>query len=147
VKPIPRSMILPAIATAVVAASVIAAIVMLGGPSVQRRHKMDGVRVQNLTFIAMSVNGYFTRHKELPADLDALAKEPGYHISPLDPETGNPYGYEILSATSYRLCADFNLDSATDSPDPYNTYVDVSWAHGPGHQCFDRNKDKIGLDR
>jgi hypothetical protein len=142
VSPIPRSMILPAIATGVVAASVIAAIVMLGGPGVQRKHKMDGVRVQNLTFIALSLNGYFIRHKELPADLDALAKEPGYHISRLDPDTGKPYGYRILSATSYRLCADFVLDSATDSLEFYNANVNVSWAHGPGHQCFDRSADK-----
>lgn len=141
--PIPRSMVLPAIATAVVAGSVIAAIVMLGGPNVQRKHKMDGVRVQNLTFIALSIDGYFARHKELPADLDALAKEPGYHISRLDPDTGKPYGYQILSATSYRLCADFTLDSANDSPEFYSAYANVSWAHGSGHQCFDRNTDKI----
>jgi hypothetical protein len=136
-------MVLPAIVTAVVAASVVAAIVMLGGPSVQRQHKMDEVRVQNLTFIALSVNGYFARHKELPGDLDALAKEPGYHISRLDPDTGKPYGYQILSATSYRLCADFNVDSATDSPEFYSAYVNVSWTHGSGHQCFDRNTDKM----
>lgn len=141
--PIRRSMVFPAVASAVVAASVIAAIVMLGGPSVQRKHKMDGVRVQNLTLIALSVNGYFTRHKELPADLDALAKEPGYRISRLDPDTGKPYGYQMLSATSYRLCADFTRDSANDSPEFYNAYVNVSWAHGPGHQCFVRNTDKI----
>ena len=104
---------------------------------------MDEVRVQNLTFIALSVNGYFARHRELPADLDALAKEPGYHISRLDPDTGKPYEYQILSATSYRLCADFTVDSTTDSPEFYNAYVNVSWAHGRGHQCFDRNTDKI----
>src|SRR5580698_2076690 len=138
-----RSMILPAIVTAVVAASVVAAIVMLGGPGAQRQRKMDEVRVQNLTFIALSINGYFTRHKELPADLDALVKEPGYRISRLDPDTGKPYGYEILGATSYRLCADFSVDSATDSPQGYGAYVSVDWAHGSGHQCFDRNTDKM----
>jgi hypothetical protein len=143
VNPIPRSMVLPAIATAVVAASVIAAIVMLGGPSVQRKHTMDGVRVQNLTIIALSIDGYFTRHKELPADLDTLAKEPGYHISRLDPDTGKPYGFQILNARSYRLCADFTLDSANDSLEFNNAYVNMNWAHGPGHQCFDHSTDKI----
>ncbi len=95
--PIPRSMVLPAISTAVVAASVIAAIVMLGGPSVQRKHKMDGVRVQNLTIIALSVNGYFTRHKKLPADLDSLAKEPGYHISRLILKQAKPTDTRFLA--------------------------------------------------
>jgi hypothetical protein len=144
VNPNRRSILFPAIVTAVVATSVVTAMVMLGAPSVQRQHKMDEVRVQNLTFIAMSVNGYFARHKELPADLDALAKEPGYHIARSDPDTGKSYGYQILAATSYRLCADFTADSATtDSPQFYNAYVNVNWAHGPGHQCFDRNTDKI----
>jgi type II secretory pathway pseudopilin PulG len=137
-----RSMVFPAIATAVVAASVIAAIVVLGAPSVQRQRKMDGVRVQNLSLIALSVNGYFTRHKELPADLEALAKQPGYHIARSDPDTGKSYGYQILGATSYRLCADFTGDSATDSPQFFGAYVNVTWAHGQGHQCFDRDTEK-----
>jgi hypothetical protein len=142
VNPGRRSMVLPAIVTAVVAASVIAAIVMLGGPSGQRQRKMDEVRVQNLTYLALSVNGYFIRHKVLPADLDALAKEPGYRISRLDPGTGKPYGYEILGATTYRLCAEFAGDSAADSPESYNAYANVGWAHPQGHQCFDRDTDK-----
>ena len=139
----PRNMILPGIVTAVVAASVIAAIVMLGAPSVQRRHKMDEVRVQHLSFIELSINGYFARHKELPADLDTLAKEPGYHVTRSDPDTGKPYEYQILGANSYRLCADFTSDSAADAWQFPGTYVNVNWAHGAGHQCFDRNTDKI----
>jgi hypothetical protein len=141
VSPSPRSMVLPAIATAVVAAAVIAAIVKLGSPSVQRQYKLDEVRVQNLTFIAMSLNGYFSRHKELPTDLDALAKEPGYHIERSDPVTGKPYAYQILGAASYRLCADFSADSAANSA-AFAPYANVNWAHGPGRQCFDRNMEK-----
>lgn len=137
-----RSMVFPAIVTAVVAASVIAAIVVLGAPSVQRQRKMDEMRVRNLTLITRSVDGYFARHKELPADLDALAKEPGYHIARSDPDTGKSYGYQILGATSYRLCAEFTGDSATDSSQYFGAYVNVTWAHGQGHQCFDRNTDK-----
>ena len=76
---IARSMILPAIATAVVAASVTAAIVMLGGPGAQRKYKMDDVRVRNLALLASSVNGYFNLHKSLPADVDTLAQQPGYN--------------------------------------------------------------------
>jgi type II secretory pathway pseudopilin PulG len=135
-------MVFPAIVTAVVAASVIAAIVVLGAPSVQRQRKMDGVRVQNLSLIALSVSGYFTRHRELPADLAALANEPGYHIARSDPDTGKSYGYQVLGATSYRLCADFTRDSASDSPQGFGAYANVTWAHGRGHQCFDRSTDK-----
>jgi hypothetical protein len=137
-----RSMVLPAIATAVVTAAVIAAMVVLGAPGMQRQRKMDGVRVQDLNNVVLSVNGYFTRHKELPSDLGVLAKEPGYRVARGDPDTGKPYGYQILGNTSYRLCADFTTDSATDTPDSYNPYINVTWAHGQGHQCFDRNTDK-----
>lgn len=139
----PRRIILPAIVSAVVVSAVIAAIVVIGPPSVHRQRKMDEVRVQNLTYVGLSVNGYFARHKELPPDLDALAKEPGYHIVRSDPDTGKPYGYQILSPTSYRLCADFAADSAKNSHDSYNAYINVTWAHGQGRQCFDRNTDKI----
>ena len=141
--PGPRRIILPAIVSAVVVSAVIAAIVILGPPRVQRQRKMDEVRVQNLTYLGLSVNGYFARHKQLPPDLDALANEPGYHIVRSDPDAGKPYGYQILSPTSYRLCADFAADSATNSHDSYNAYINVTWAHGQGRQCFDRNTDKI----
>jgi hypothetical protein len=140
---IARSMILPAIATAVVAASVIAAIVMLGGPSLQRKYKMDDVRVRNLTLIASAVNGYFRRHEGLPADLDALAQEPGYNIPRRDPETGKPYEYQVLKASSYHLCADFALDSSRDPANTFGANSIGSWAHGSGHQCFERTTDKI----
>jgi hypothetical protein len=137
-----RSVVLAAIASAVVAAAVIAALVMLGAPSVERQRKMDAARVQDLSNIASYVSGYFTRHKALPADLAALANEPGYRVLQSDPETGKPYGYQILDATSYRLCADFTTSSASESHDTYAIYANVPWAHAKGHQCFDRNTGK-----
>jgi hypothetical protein len=73
--------------------------------------------------------------------LDALAKEPGYHVARSDPDTGKPYEYKILGTTSYRLCANFSGDSASDSPQFTGAYFNVAWAHGQGHQCFDRNTD------
>jgi type II secretory pathway pseudopilin PulG len=134
-----RIPILPAIATAVVAAAVICALVMLGAPSAQRQRKMDAVRIQDLTTIASHVNGYFTGHKTLPADLGTLAKEPGYRIRQSDPETGKPYDYQILDSTTYRLCAEFATDSSSKSSD---AYANVKWAHAQGHHCFDRNTGK-----
>lgn len=133
-----RSIVLPAIASAVVVAAVIGALVILGTPSAQRRHKLDAVRVQDLSGIASYVNGYFARHNAPPADLGVLTKEPGYRVVQSDPETGKLYKYEILDSTSYRLCAEF----ATDSPEPINVYSNVTWAHAQGRQCFDRNTGK-----
>jgi hypothetical protein len=134
-----RQMILPAIVSVVVVSAVVAAIVVLGPPSLQRQRKLDEVRVRNLTYIGLSVNSYFIRHKELPANLEALAKEQGYYIARGDPDTGKPYGYQILDPNSYRLCADFAAESAMDSPNSYNAYSNMTWAHRQGHQCFDRS--------
>ncbi len=139
-----RSLVLPVLATAIVVAAVLKAIVILGGPGAQRQRKMDEVRVQNLMLIQSTLGGYFRRHKELPADLLVLAKEPGYRIVRLDPDTGHAYDYQMLGGTAYRLCADFSTDSATD-PDPRPAYPNLNanpiWAHGRGHQCFDRDAD------
>jgi hypothetical protein len=137
--PGPRHMILPAIVTVVVVSAVVAAVVILGPPSLQRQRKLDEVRVQNLTYIGRSVNSYFIRHKELPLNLETLAKEQGYYIERSDPDTGKPYGYQIIDPHSYRLCADFTTESAMDSPNSYNVYSNTTWAHGQGHQCFDRS--------
>jgi len=135
-----RSVIFPAIVTVVVVCAVVAALIIVGPPSVQRQRNMDEVRVRNLANIALNVNGYVARHRGLPADLDALAKEPGFHIPRADPDTGKPYGYQILGTISYRLCADFTTNSS-DAPDSAYPIVDVAWAHGQGHQCFDRNTE------
>ena len=136
------SAVLAVIATAVVAATVVTAVVILGPPSAQRQRKMDRVRVMDLVNVAASVDGYYRLHKALPADLGALAREPGYRIARRDPQTGAPYGYQILAATEYRLCADFATDSATATPDFEIAYVSVEWVHGQGHRCFDRHADK-----
>lgn len=138
-----RPVILPSIVTSVVAASVIVSIVTLGGPSAQRQRKLDEVRVQNLTLISLSMNAYFTRHGKLPGDLDLLGKEPGYRIAQKDPDTGKPYKYDVLGATSYRLCADFAGDTGSDSRQSTAGYFDVQWIHGAGHQCFDRVTGKV----
>jgi hypothetical protein len=115
------------------------ALLILDAPSVQRQRKMDGVHVQDLSTIASYVNGYFTRHKTLPADLGTLAKEPGYRVAQSDPESGKPYDYQILESTTYRLCADFATDSTSESS---HAYPNVKWVHTQGHHCFDRNTGK-----
>ncbi len=138
-----RSMVFGVFATAVVVAALIAAMFVLGPPSAQRRRKMDEVRVQDLSSLEMTVNGYFKLHGALPAGLDVLAKEPGYRVARQDPDTGKPYEYQILSADSYRLCADFAVDPSTEPYNSFGGYTDVAWAHGRGHRCFDRKTDKI----
>jgi hypothetical protein len=140
VRPDRGSKILAAVVTGVVSATVVTAVIVIGAPSQQRLKRMDAVRVQDLGSLASAVRGYFARHATLPASLSSLAKEPGYRVASADPETGQPFGYEIINPTTYRLCGEFSTDSAKDPPD--NGYYDVTWAHGRGRQCFERHADK-----
>ena len=139
-----RSVVFGVAASIAVVATLICAMIVLGPPGAQRQRKLDEVRVQDLSGIEMSVNGYFRVHHALPAGLAVLAKEPGYRVARADPDTGKAYGYEVLGDDSYRLCADFATDPSTLEPANSNmVYSNVAWAHGRGHQCFDRKAGRV----
>jgi hypothetical protein len=126
----------------VVAVVIISSLVLVGPPSVQRQRKVDAARVRDLQGIERFVTGYARLHKALPADMGALAAEPGYHVPLKDSEDGEQYEYALLGADSYRLCATFK--TASDSETALNSYglaQDATWAHGIGRQCFDRHAD------
>src|ERR1700758_4871032 len=106
--------LLVAAAVAVVVAAVIAGIVAVGPPHLERDRKLDELRVRDLAAIEESISNFAKLHKNLPANLAALAQEPGYSIPRVDPESGKPYDYEVLSADGYRLCARFTTRSTRD---------------------------------
>ena len=134
--------ILVAVAAAVVGAAVITGIVVLGPPSMQRQQRLDVVRVLNLATIERLVSSYAKLHRALPHDLGSLAQEPGYSVPRGDPESGGPYEYEALGAGSYRLCATFRTHTSHEAPgNPYVRSGYDTWAHGIGHQCFNRRAD------
>jgi type II secretory pathway pseudopilin PulG len=122
-------------ASAVVLAAIVAAIAVMGSPARQRLMRLDERRVDDLNRIATTIDVYRTQHGRLPASVAELGGQPGMRI-PQDPESGQPYGYEMLGATEYRLCAKFDTDTAeTTDPQPW---LGASWAHGAGRQCFRR---------
>ena len=92
--------------SAVVVCAVVTAI-LLDPPGVQRQRRMDGRRIEDLLSMERAAEEYWNRHKVLPPDLAALAKEPGLRVPEADPETGSPYVYEVTGPKSYRLCAVF----------------------------------------
>ena len=128
------------IATAVVVtAVVITAMVIVGSPATERQRRLDAARVQDLETIERLVDGFARVHGSPPADVDTLAHEPGYAVPRNDPESGIPYGYEKLSANSFRLCAIFTTDSAdAGNSGSYPLALNATWAHGRGRQCFER---------
>jgi hypothetical protein len=123
------------VASFVVVATVVAAIMAMGSPSRQRLMRLDERRVDELGNIANQIEAWRNEHGRIPRSLAELATAPGVRV-PQDPASGRSYGYELLGASEYRLCAQFDTDTATETePQPWSR---VAWAHGIGRQCFTR---------
>ena len=158
----PRSIVLGASGTAVVAA-VVVGVVLLGNPAQERERRIDDRRAADLHAIAAATDLYWARHGRLPASLDDLAAEPGLRISTRDPTSSEMYGYRVLDDGGYEVCATFAEESGGPTGStpilertcqgchapgsPFATRVDDEtaarvglrdlWAHGPGRQCFE----------
>ena len=71
-----------------------------------------------------------TRDGELPASLNELsdAAVPGVRLD--DPETGQPYGYRVLTGSTFELCGHFETDWSPRQAEEF-------WSHPPGDFCFE----------
>jgi len=116
----------------VVVLVVIRAIMIIGSPSEERTRRMDSRRVNDLQGISRSIAVYHTRHQQVPASLEELAREPGFANVARDPVTDQPYGYRMFDATSYEVCGTFDRETADSRAEDF-------WAHGVGRQCFTLN--------
>lgn len=123
-------------ASMVVAATVIAAIAVMGSPSAQREAKLDARRAADLFRISSAVDRWVERQDALPPDLAALAAEPGARLAVADPVTGAPYAYAITGPRSYELCATFTTDTAQSGD--VTSWPGEVWSHDAGPQCFER---------
>ena len=124
-------------ATVAIAATVIAAIVVMGSPAVQRERRMDEARVQQLMQIERAVRMVREREGRLPADLSALAREPGLGLALSDPQTAAPYGYRTKGDDAFQLCAVFGRDSAVEARRArFEPEVELAWRHPAGQHCF-----------
>jgi len=116
----------------VVALVVIRGIMIIGSPSEERTRRMDSRRINDLQGVSRSIAVYHTRHQQVPASLEELAREPGFANVARDPVTDRPYGYRMVDANSYQLCGTFDRETADDRAEDF-------WAHGVGEQCFTLN--------
>lgn len=128
-----------AIATVLVLATVAVAVWVMDAPHVQRDLRLDQRRVSELSQLQTMVEDWARSHGTLPASLAELAAQPGMAPAIRDPLDGTPYGYSIVSARSYRLCAVFATDTA-EPREPVYPYTGkpLDWAHPAGAHCFDR---------
>ncbi len=126
---------LAAAVSLVVLGAIVAGVVLLDPPGVQRQRKLDQRRAGDLNTISLAIDEYWRRHANtLPHDLAVLSVEPGLRVDLSDPESKLPYGYEVQDARAYRLCAVFAGDSG-QQPRSFNGGPGA-WAHGQGRHCF-----------
>jgi hypothetical protein len=103
-----------------------------GSPAAQRQISEDQRRVEDLYRIANAIHAHWNTNKELPKSLDALnAGSPNAALRLNDPFTNQPYQYNALDESKYRLCASFHLATA-QPPDA----VEITWTHPAGSYCF-----------
>jgi hypothetical protein len=128
-------------ASVAVVGAVVVGIVATGSPAIERLRKFDVRRVDDIRMINAEVMnqavGTDWRSPQvtlaikapLPPTLDAVAQHAvRQRPRTQDPVTGTAYGYEVTSASTYRVCA--NFDTARDEPG------DVAWNHPAGRHCF-----------
>ena len=120
------------IATAVVLGSIVAGVLLVGGPAEGRIERLDDERVEDLQGIMRAVDRYWKDHEQLPGMLEDLAAGPREQVNTIDPASAEPYGYAVLDENAYRLCAVFDGESR-----PRRRASADFWGHSAGRQCFE----------
>jgi hypothetical protein len=123
-------------AVIVAVATIAAAISVMGTPGEQRAARFDDRRVDDLETLDFAIRAFAEKRGALPADLAAIAREPGRRLPLKDPESGMPYEYRATAKNTYQLCAVFTTDTAETRSAPPRE----EWAHGRGRMCFDRKR-------
>lgn len=137
-----------------VIASIIGGFFIMGSPATLRMKRFDERRVGDLQNMQYQIVNFYQRKGILPNTSDDLKDPISGFVIPTDPETNNSYGYEKVSDLSFKICADFSLDSGDmfDSKGGMSRPVPVSsemgfpinenWQHKKGYVCFERKIDK-----
>lgn len=132
---------------------------VFGSPATQRALRFDAERVSDLQTIQYQVITYWQAKNAVPATLNEL-NDPTRGVQvPTDPYTGKAYGYKKLSATSFKICADFERESPKTGTAAYYAVPKIVstpeaplgmspfigggeyWDHGVGTVCFERTID------
>jgi hypothetical protein len=126
-------------AGALVMAVLVGGIVIAGTPMTARLEQWDERKLEDLQTIRAEI-GYIVLEageagsrprikRRLPKTLEEVVQLAEYSRPQIrDPQTGEPYEYEIIDETHFRLCAKFNL--ALDKTH------EVFWNHPAGRHCY-----------
>ena len=137
------------IAALVVLVSIVSGFFIIGSPQTQRLLRFDQQKVNHLQTIQFQIVNYWQDKENLPGELKDLEDSISGFIVPVDPESREPYPYEVISDLTFTLCADFNLQSQEQGdkvPQPVPVYRGEyfeggTWQHKAGNVCFERTID------
>ncbi len=124
-----------------------------GSPFAERLKRFDERRIQNLQELQYEVVNFWQTKEKLPVTLDELRDDIRGFTSPLDPETGESYGYTVAGTNEFTLCAVFKTANKEEmivplrkaipaSPEGYSLPPsEENWLHDEGKVCFSRTID------
>ncbi len=126
---------------------------IVGTPAEARLARFDAQKVNDLQSIQSQVIYYWQAKRALPTTLTDLVSSLSYGSLPVDPQTGESYGYQPTGTLSFKLCAAFNAESRGTqivysetralAPMPIDAkgMLADNWQHSAGSVCFDRTID------
>src|SRR3989344_1914430 len=125
--------------------SILAGFVIVGTPQDARMYRLDQQKVNDLQSIQWQVVNFWQQKQAIPATLSELDDPLSGFVVPTDVQTGESYGYERTSNSSFRLCATFNMASRGGDmsvAEPYRYGGEQqNWSHEAVEVCFDRTID------
>lgn len=133
--------------TGLVFATVVGGFFIIGSPTTARLYTADQLKVQDLSTIQWQIVNFWQAKQKLPTNLSEVADPISGFSIPVDKQTGAAYTYEVMGATTFKLCATFNKASRDERilsstvERPMGVEGD-NWQHGEGEQCFTRTIDK-----
>ena len=120
-------------------AAVAGGFLVIGSPAKQRLLALDKQRTDHLIRIANAVDGYWDSNGGLPLRLSDI--ENSWIQQTADPESGEPYTYQVTGQQTYQLCAVFALRDDEPAAAPWERRFAT---HSEGLHCFDLSAGRGG---
>ena len=127
---------------AVVLATIVSGFAIVGTPGELREYREDDRRIGDLQSIQWGVIDRWQSEQQLPASLAELSATFFGGSIPVDPVTGESYGYRVTGDRTFELCATFNRETwRADETTPSGLPAFDNWTHDAGEFCFSRTID------
>ena len=134
------------IANLLIFSSLVSGFYIMGSPAKQRMLRIDETKVSDLQNIQWQIINYWQQKEKIPAKLSDLNDPISGFIVPKETGSEIEYRYETVSTTTFKLCANFDLDSEEGDlnnsyPKALNVNMNENWNHKAGLSCFERKID------